>query len=52
MLNLLSIRLSCAVTTARVRAPRTERGARIAVRRTARILGELNPERGTTTVLP
>jgi hypothetical protein len=51
ILNLLSSRLSCAVTTARVRAARAERGTRIAVRRTARILGELK-ERGATIVLP
>ena len=51
ILILLSTCLSCVVTTARARVPRAERGTRIAVRRTARILGELK-ERGTTTVLP
>ena len=50
MLNLLSTFLSCAVTTARDLVTLAERGARIVVRRTVRTR-DLNPERGTTTVL-
>jgi hypothetical protein len=55
MLNLLSIFLSRAVTTARdlpARVLRTERGARTSTRRNVRIRVERTPERGVKTVLP